>query len=543
MTKEGQKQLQEELAWAFQDEESRQISIDDGEKGDFEFLCEYLKDFDDYEKAKYIAKIKLINNKFSQRLLEYFETEENIVLVVITEKYSRRLRLNNVINCNPGSEKYTIDRESLYSFNRGDFKFNENIEKYLSIFAKKINIFNIMPLVFDIADNEDRILLPCTTFSDVWNYFRQYSDYNPQNSDEIDTMEDESAILTFGQFALLFPFMRLFKHKSIQRTTNDNRSHTVGTLMECSTEFIEGAGMLANGLSHIGMRSRNCTNCNRKYYAVMDMLHRVVILRSQGLHGSWFKLHLFNELQAHLACNNIVEVFEYKDPETIGYNHLPDGLFISNMEALDILAFSEPGVQKSDYNIADEVGTRISNSITKETILSVLSEHDIHPNSLGDEDTEVLTVSGEVVDAVVQDVDFNQFLDAEGRFKLGSLMISTQISESMHNLIKTHYGIKRMGNLFRMTDAMVKLFEKQNQQGLKSLYTARNDVNLIYEWAAVESNDIVPECSTCVIVSRYKVPCCHILSRSLILPADSPPGSKPTQPITIFLLPSRKQQL
>lgn len=86
-----------------------------------------------------------------------------------------------------------------------------------------------MPLVFDIADNEDRILLPCTTFSDVWNYFRQYSDYNPQNSDEIDTMEDESAILTFGQFALLFPFMRLFKHKSIQRTTNDNRSHTIGT--------------------------------------------------------------------------------------------------------------------------------------------------------------------------------------------------------------------------------------------------------------------------------------------------------------------------
>lgn len=51
------------------------------------------------------------------------------------------------------------------------------------------------------------------------------------------------------------------------------------------------------------------------------------------------------------------------------------------------------------------------------------------------------------------------------------------------------------------------------EQGLKSLYTARNDVNLIYEWAAVESNDIVPECSTCVIVSRYKVPCCHILSR------------------------------
>lgn len=31
-------------------------------------------------------------------------------------------------------------------------------------------------------------------------------------------------------------------------------------------------------------------------------------------------------------------MFEYKDPETIGYNHLPDGLFISNMEALDRLA-------------------------------------------------------------------------------------------------------------------------------------------------------------------------------------------------------------
>lgn len=169
-----------------------------------------------------------------------------------------------------------------------------------------------MPLVFGHRELPNIISEDVTkinSINEMWRHLKDYNNSAPTSSTQLNVCyniakyieekmdNNQCAIFTVPQFKMIYPFMRGMKHN--ESSNYKRKFHRIQPVSLCNYVFYGDMVCVctnsqkhrnvdnSNSHDHIAKRVKRSksTECGKQYYVLFDLLHNVVIFKSDTSHS------------------------------------------------------------------------------------------------------------------------------------------------------------------------------------------------------------------------------------------------------------------